>query len=637
MTDAANPNATPPRATRLAVPLVAYFFIGNAIGIATLAMVGRLGDSAVAAMGIGNVAFSFLMALTYGFDTGVQALASRATGAGARDLAGRILTEALAVSIPFGVVLCAICAAYGPRFVALLTQDHAVAAQAGAYLIGAAPSLIFIATTTPFNSYWISTGVPRITFFVTAITVPAQIALTWPLVLGAGGMHGFGVGGAGFAVTAGTFFGLIIQFTLGFGLKPIEGLFRYRPRIRGVLAILAIGWPVSLQQSLVQLGSMLGYVIISGLGVASVAIFNVLLTLTLVPIQTATGIGTACGTLVGQALGRGDVVAAKRWGWRLVWAGSLLLAPLGLVAAVDPDLMLAYFLHDPGTLALADFPTRLVGLFVGIDAAARIFSFALRGAGATKVATVIPFLLMWVVQMPLIYLVGIRLRHGLIGMTSVQVSLTAAELVALVIVWQRARWARTGLTVMHRRSSAETGTGIGIAPSRVAILGGAGAGKSTLARQIGAKLDLPVIHLDRLVYGPNWVPVETAKVRTNLEAQQGVRWVIDGTYPQLSDLILPKAELAIWIEQPALKRLWRAWRKTRIHRNAPRADRPDDAQERFTLNYARTILSFGRFTPQVEVRLKQATGGQVLCLKGDRAVANFLRALPDAKVVKLAA
>ncbi len=637
MTDAATTSAMQPRATRLAVPLVAYFFIGNAIGIATLAMVGHLGDSAIAAMGIGNVAFSFLMALIFGFDTGVQALASRATGAGARELAGRILTEALAVSIPFGVVLCAICATYGPRFVALLTQDHAVAAQAGAYMIGAAPSLIFIATTTPFNSYWISTGVPRITFFVTAITVPVQIALTWPLVFGANGLHGFGVFGAGIAVTAGTFFGLLIQFALGLRLRPIEGLFRYRPRLRGIVAIIGIGWPVSLQQSLVQLGSLLAYVIIARLGVASLAIFNVLLTLTLVPIQTAAGIGTAAGTLVGQALGRGDAVAAKRWGWRLVWIGSLLLAPLGLMAAADPDLLLTYFLHDPKTLALADLPARLVGLFVGIDAAARILSFALRGAGATKVATIIPFLLMWVVQLPLIYVVGIQMHYGLIGMTSVQVSLTAVELGALVFVWQRARWARTGLTVMHRRRDDETGAGPGLNPSRIAILGGAGAGKSTLARQVGEGLGLPVIHLDRLIFGPRWAQRDIADVRTDLSTQLGARWVVEGTYPELGDLIFPTAELVIWIEQPALKRLWRTWRKTRIHRNAPRADRPDDAEERFTLAYARTVLSFGRFTPDVETRLKLATPGRVIVLKGDRAVADFLRALPDAKVVKLAA
>src|ERR1700685_3017500 len=110
-----------PGAARLALPLIAYFFIGNAVGIATLAMVGHLGNAAIAGIGIGSVIFNLLMALIFGFDTGVQALVSRASGAGARELAGRILTEALVVSAPFGIIIGVVCAIYGPRFAAFLT------------------------------------------------------------------------------------------------------------------------------------------------------------------------------------------------------------------------------------------------------------------------------------------------------------------------------------------------------------------------------------------------------------------------------------------------------------------------------------------------------------------------------------
>ncbi len=156
--------------------------------------------------------------------------------------------------------------------------------------------------------------------------------------------------------------------------------------------------------------------------------------------------------------------------------------------------------------------------------------------------------------------------------------------------------------------------------------------ESTLARAIGERLGLPVIHLDRFVFGPGWTPIETGTVRARLyEALAADRWVVEGTYPQLQDLTLPRADLTIWIEQPALRRLFRAWRKTRLHRGRPRADRPDGCEEGFGFSYVRTVFHFGRWTRLVERAIRAATPGQVIVLRGDRAVANFLDSLGTAR------
>jgi adenylate kinase family enzyme len=165
-------------------------------------------------------------------------------------------------------------------------------------------------------------------------------------------------------------------------------------------------------------------------------------------------------------------------------------------------------------------------------------------------------------------------------------------------------------------------------PSCIAILGGAGAGKSTLARRVGETLGLPVVHLDRVVFGPGWtrIPVPQARERLAVLLASGA-WVVEGSYGELADLTLPNADLVIWIDQPAWLRLWRSWRKTRIHRDRPRADRPDDCAEGFGLRYARDIMSFGRWSPTVESRLARASGRAPLRLRGDAAVARFVEAL----------
>ncbi|HEX7759275.1 MAG TPA: hypothetical protein VF459_07230, partial [Caulobacteraceae bacterium] len=164
-----------------------------------------------------------------------------------------------------------------------------------------------------------------------------------------------------------------------------------------------------------------------------------------------------------------------------------------------------------------------------------------------------------------------------------------------------------------------------ITPRRITILGGAGAGKSRLAREVGAALGLPVIHLDRLVYAPGWRRRDMACVRADLEQSlEATGWVVDGIYRETSPLVLPRADLVIWLDQPAWLRLWRSWRKTRVRRNAPRADRPDGCDERFGWRYALAILRFGTFSPTLGARLEDMAGQPVLRLRGDRAITDWL-------------
>lgn len=86
---------------------------------------------------------------------------------------------------------------------------------------------------------------------------------------------------------------------------------------------------------------------------------------------------------------------------------------------------------------------------------------------------------------------------------------------------------------------------------RVAIIGPGGAGKSVLARRLGAAWDLPVRHLDAAFWGPGWratPPDLWREVVTGLA--QDDRWVIEGGYPEVLDLLLARAELAVLLDLP---------------------------------------------------------------------------------------
>src|SRR6266508_7057534 len=98
---------------------------------------------------------------------------------------------------------------------------------------------------------------------------------------------------------------------------------------------------------------------------------------------------------------------------------------------------------------------------------------------------------------------------------------------------------------------------------RAVILGTSGAGKSTVARALGEAYRLPHIDLDELTTG-SYPPITgegfVSRVR---EVVAGPDWIIDGDYQRrLGDLVLSRAEVAVWLDLPLRVSLARMWRRT---------------------------------------------------------------------------
>jgi adenylate kinase family enzyme len=99
---------------------------------------------------------------------------------------------------------------------------------------------------------------------------------------------------------------------------------------------------------------------------------------------------------------------------------------------------------------------------------------------------------------------------------------------------------------------------------RINVVGTTGNGKSTVARALATKLDVPYVELDALNHGPNWTEASDEDFkRAVAAATETESWVVDGNYQRkLGEYLLERADTIVWLDQPLPLVLWRLWLRT---------------------------------------------------------------------------
>lgn len=86
---------------------------------------------------------------------------------------------------------------------------------------------------------------------------------------------------------------------------------------------------------------------------------------------------------------------------------------------------------------------------------------------------------------------------------------------------------------------------------RVAVVGNSGSGKSTLARELADGLGLVHVELDAIFHQPGWTPLPEPEFRDRVaELVAGDRWVVDGNYGAVRDLVWSRADTIVWLDLP---------------------------------------------------------------------------------------
>lgn len=168
---------------------------------------------------------------------------------------------------------------------------------------------------------------------------------------------------------------------------------------------------------------------------------------------------------------------------------------------------------------------------------------------------------------------------------------------------------------------------------RVAVIGSGGAGKSTLARALGGRLEIEVVHLDRLFWRPGWEPTPTDEWRAlQVELVEPESWIIDGNYGGTLDVRLAAADTVLFLDFPrrvTMPSVLRRWWQHRGHDvQAP------DCPEHWDWTFLRWVWNYRRDSrPRALAAIADHAGhADVVVLTSRAAVRRFLDGVRDASL-----
>ena len=166
---------------------------------------------------------------------------------------------------------------------------------------------------------------------------------------------------------------------------------------------------------------------------------------------------------------------------------------------------------------------------------------------------------------------------------------------------------------------------------KIMILGNSGSGKSTLARNMGEILDIEPTHLDALHWLPGWVEsTREHKVELLAPVLERDRWIVDGTYRKvLWQERLADADTIICLDINRFRRLYQAFKRSRIYKGKTRPDMGEGCEEKFDFEFVKWILfSSKRRKKNLEVmELLKNNGKDTYIFKNRRQINKFLEGL----------
>jgi putative MATE family efflux protein len=267
------------------------------------------------------------------------------------------------------------------------------------------------------NGIFRGAGQPHLAMRALWLANGANIVLDPLLIFGIGSFDGLGLEGAAWATSIGRSVGVVYQLYHLLNGKHLlrvgrDNLVISMAMIRRILSVSSGG----MGQYLIDSASWIFLTrIIAEFGSSALAGYTVAFRLIVFALLPAWGLSSAAATLVGQNLGAQKAKRAELAVWLTARYNMIFMTAVTLLFLFFGEYLAAFFAEDKAVIAVASEALRIITLGYVFFGLGMVMVQAFNGAGDTRTPSLINIVVLWLIEIPLAYLLAKTLGFGTTG------------------------------------------------------------------------------------------------------------------------------------------------------------------------------------------------------------------------------
>ncbi len=393
-----------PSLLRLAVPIVMGEVGWMSMNFVDIAMIGRVGPTALAAVSLGSAVFVIFAIIGEGMMLGTDALVSQDFGAGRVEECFRTLWAGAQLALPLGV-LCALLVAASGWLLAPMGIAPEIVRQTTPFLYAMACGLPALMGFVAMRVFLQGTHRVKVVAFAMVSANLINFCGNYALIYGHFGLPALGATGSGISTTLARSYMVCVLLSYMAWRNHHERwhLLRYARHFyfERIAKIVRLGAPAATQIAL-EVGIFSASTLAAGrLGAVAVSGHQIALIMASLTFMVPLGVAQATSVRVGNAIGRRDAEAANVSGWSGVALSASFMSCSAIVLWTLPLPIVHIFTYDPEVAKIGVSLLAIAAVFQFFDGVQVTAIGALRGSSNTRIAMITDFVGWWLIGLPL--------------------------------------------------------------------------------------------------------------------------------------------------------------------------------------------------------------------------------------------